>query len=168
MYTLNLNLANTPTKVNKIALSQASSFRRCGVVLSCVSSCEREACANNETNVRLRNLRATTPQHIRCSLLGLQWATPGCTHQCAGQHVCSMHVQFLAPTTSPSASGFDTLLAARRRQHACCLNPGFARSTPVPRPSFAEPEVLDESCSVTQFLRVGQGIGWINLRSMNK
>ena len=130
MYTHNLNLANTPTKVKKIALSQASSFRRCGCVLSCVSSCEREACANYETNVRLQNLRATTPQRIRCSLLGLQWATPGCTNQGAGQHVCSMHVQFLTPDASPSPSGFDTLLAARRRQHACCLNPGFACSTP--------------------------------------
>ena len=74
--------ANIPTKVGKlaIALSQALSFRRYGVVLSCVSSCERKACANNETNVRLRNLRTTTPQNIRCSLLSLQceniWLTP--------------------------------------------------------------------------------------------
>ena len=74
--------ANIPTKVGTlaIALSQAPSFRRCGVVLSCVSSCEREACADNETNVRLRSLHKTTPQHIRCSLLSLQcaqtWLTP--------------------------------------------------------------------------------------------
>ena len=50
---------------HKIALPQSSSFRRC-VVLSCVSSCERKSCANKETNVRWRNLRATTPKHIRC------------------------------------------------------------------------------------------------------
>jgi len=67
IYTHNLNLANTLIEVNKIVLSQASSFRRC-VVLSCVSSCEREACANTEIHVRLRNLRATTPQHIWYSL----------------------------------------------------------------------------------------------------
>ena len=68
--------ANIPTKVGTlaIALSQAPSYRRSGVVLSCVSSCERKACANNETNVRLRNLRTTTPQHIKCSLLSLQGA----------------------------------------------------------------------------------------------
>ena len=43
--------ANISTKVGTllaIAPSQAPSFRRCGVVLSCVSSCEREACANNK------------------------------------------------------------------------------------------------------------------------
>jgi hypothetical protein len=124
--TPDLDLANTPTEVNKIALSQVSKFRRCGVVLSCVSSCEREAWTNNETNVtrRLRNLRATTPQlqHIRCSLLCLQWATPGCTHQCAGKN--SMHVQFWQPTTSPLPSEFDTLLGARRLQHVL-LNPGL-------------------------------------------
>ena len=58
--------ANIPTKVGTlaIALSQALSFRRYGVVPSCVSSCERKACSNNETNVRLRNLRTTTPQNI--------------------------------------------------------------------------------------------------------
>ena len=68
--------ANMPTKVGTlaIALSQAPSFRRCGLVLACVSSYEREACANNKTNVRLRNLRTTTPQHNRCSLLSLQCA----------------------------------------------------------------------------------------------
>ena len=57
-----------------IALSQAQSFRRCGLVLALVSSWEREAYANNKTNVRLRNLRTTTPQNIRCSLLSLRWA----------------------------------------------------------------------------------------------
>ena len=45
---------------HKIALPQSSSFRRC-VVLSCVSSCEQEACTNKETYVRLRNLRALHP-----------------------------------------------------------------------------------------------------------
>ena len=74
--------AKIPTKVGTltIALSQAPSFRRCGLVLVCVSSCERETCANNGTKVRLWNLRANTPQHIRCSLLSLQcahiWLTP--------------------------------------------------------------------------------------------
>ena len=74
--------AKIPTKVGTlaIALLQAPIFRRCGLVLACISSCEREACANNETNVRLRNLRTNTPQHIRCSLLSLlcahRWLTP--------------------------------------------------------------------------------------------
>ena len=77
--------ANISTKVSTVAIapSQAPSFRRCGVVLSCVSFCEREACVNNETNVRLRNLCTTTHQ--------VQPAQPAvCTHMadakaCQGQ-----------------------------------------------------------------------------------
>jgi len=74
-------------------------------VLSCDSSCEQKACANNETNVILRNLRTTTPQHIRCSHLILK-----CAHICAREHVCTMHLHFWTPTTSPSPSGLDPQL----------------------------------------------------------
>jgi len=135
IYTHNLNLANTPTKVNKMPCRKYRVSE--GVVLwfPVYPSYRRKACAINETIVRLRNLHATTPQHIRCSLLAHQWATPGCKHQRPGQYVCGMHVQFLSFTTSPSPSGFDTFLAARRCQNACFQNPGFARSTPELRRS---------------------------------
>ena len=104
----------------------------------------------------------TTPQHIRCSLFAHQWATPGCKHQRPRQYVCGMCNFWHSPHHH------------RHRGLTRFSQPDVVRTpasrtlaSSAPRQSFGA-EVLGEPCSVTQFLRVGQGVGWFNLRSMNR
>jgi len=53
----------------QLSLNQTPDYKIYTHTRTHLHTCEREACANSKTNVRLRNLRTTTPQHNRCSRL---------------------------------------------------------------------------------------------------